>query len=76
MVVSGRTIEVCLGKNGPRRKGALAKIRSPDVTMRKFAFTVLLILFALAVWYGVAMGDFLETLSNGVTICLTCIGVA
>jgi len=44
--------------------------------MRKLIFTVLLIIFALAVWYGVAAGDFLETLSNGVTICLTCIGVA
>jgi len=44
--------------------------------MRKLIFTALLIIFALAVWYGVAAGDFLETLSNGVTICLTCIGVA
>jgi hypothetical protein len=44
--------------------------------VRKLVFTALVIFFVLAIWYGVMAGDFLETLSNGVMICLTCIGVA
>ncbi|MFH1502360.1 MAG: hypothetical protein ABIG03_04870 [Candidatus Eisenbacteria bacterium] len=44
--------------------------------MRKLVFAVLLILLCASVAYGLAVGDFWETISNGVMICLTCIGVA
>lgn len=44
--------------------------------MRRFVFTLLLVLLCASVVYGLTVGDFLETLSNGVMICLTCIGVA
>lgn len=50
--------------------------RERVTAVRKLVFTALVIFFVLAIWYGVAAGDFLETLSNGVMICLTCIGVA
>jgi hypothetical protein len=44
--------------------------------VRKLVFTLLLIALSIFVGYGLVVGDFLETLSNGAMICLTCIGVA
>jgi hypothetical protein len=44
--------------------------------VRKLVFTLLLIVLSIFVGYGLVVGDFLETLSNGAMICLTCIGVA
>lgn len=44
--------------------------------VRKLVFTLLLIALSIFVGYGLIVGDFLETLSNGAMICLTCIGVA
>ena len=44
--------------------------------MRKLVFTILLLTLCIFVGYGLILGDFSETLSNGVMICLTCIGVA
>ncbi len=44
--------------------------------MRIFFFTLFFILFGAAIAYGLSIGDFWETLSNGAMICLTCIGVA
>jgi len=44
--------------------------------MRKLVFVVLLVAFAAFTVYGVLFGDVAETMSNGITICLTCIGVA
>lgn len=44
--------------------------------MRKLVFVLLLVLLSASVAYGLASGDFFETLANGVMICLTCIGVA
>jgi len=43
--------------------------------VRKLVFTLLLLAFAIFTVYGLSSGDFAETISNGVTICLTCIGV-
>lgn len=63
------------GRTRPGETGS-SKHDPRTVTLRKFVFTALIVLFALAIWYGIAAGDFLETISNGVTICLTCIGVA
>ncbi len=45
-------------------------------TVRIFLFTLFFILFGAAIAYGLSVGDFWETLSNGAMICLTCIGVA
>jgi len=44
--------------------------------VRIFFFTLLFILFGAVIAYGLSVGDFWETLSNGAMICLTCIGVA
>lgn len=44
--------------------------------MRMLVFILLTLAFACFTVYGLASGDFAETISNGVTICLTCIGVA
>lgn len=44
--------------------------------VRKLVFTLLLVVFGAFIGYGLVVGDFLETLSNGAMICLTCIGVA
>jgi len=44
--------------------------------VRKLVFTLLAIAFSACFVYGLMVGDFWETLSNGVMICLTCIGVA
>ncbi len=44
--------------------------------VRKVLFTFLLVFLSAAVAYGLSVGDFWETVSNGVMICLTCIGVA
>jgi hypothetical protein len=59
-----------------RRQGFTGAAFLSGMIMRKLVFTAFLVLCALALWYGISAGDFLETLSNGVTICLTCIGVA
>jgi len=44
--------------------------------MRKVLFVLLFAGLAALTVYGLLSGDFAETISNGVTICLTCIGVA
>ncbi len=45
-------------------------------SVRILLFTLFFILFGAAIAYGISIGDFWETLSNGAMICLTCIGVA
>ncbi len=44
--------------------------------VRKLVFTLLAVVLSAGVVYGLIVGDFWETLSNGAMICLTCIGVA
>lgn len=44
--------------------------------VKKLVFTFLLVAFGALIAYGLVSGDFLETLTNGAMICLTCIGVA
>jgi hypothetical protein len=44
--------------------------------MRTVAFVLLLVGLCASVAYGLSVGDFWETVTNGVMICLTCIGVA
>ncbi len=44
--------------------------------MKRVLFAFVLAAFAAFIVYGLLVGDFAETMSNGVTICLTCIGVA
>lgn len=44
--------------------------------MRKLVFALLLVTLSIFIGYGLVVGDFFETLSNGAMICLTCIGVA
>ena len=43
---------------------------------RTVAFVLLLAGLCASVAYGLWVGDFWETVTNGVMICLTCIGVA
>jgi hypothetical protein len=44
--------------------------------LRAVIFGSLLLGFAACLAHGLSAGDFWETVSNGVMICLTCIGVA
>ena len=44
--------------------------------VRTVTFVLLLVGLCASVAYGLSVGDFWETVTNGVMICLTCIGVA
>ena len=44
--------------------------------LRAIIFVVLLVGLSASVAYGLKVGGFWETVTNGVMICLTCIGVA
>ena len=55
-----------------RRKAGTTRVNS----VRILFFTLFFIIFGAAIAYGLSLGDFWETLSNGAMICLTCIGVA
>ena len=55
-----------------RREAGTAWVNS----VRIFLFTLFFIIFGAIIAYGLSIGDFWETLSNGAMICLTCIGVA
>ena len=52
------------------------QVERTGAAVRKLVFTLLLVILGVFIGYGLAVGDFLETLSNGAMICLTCIGVA
>ena len=45
-------------------------------TLRTIIFAALLIGLGASLAYGLSIGGFWETVTNGVMICLTCIGVA
>ncbi|MBD3348327.1 MAG: hypothetical protein GF400_03905 [Candidatus Eisenbacteria bacterium] len=45
-------------------------------SVRTIMFVALAVALAASMVYGIAVGDFRETVTNGVMICLTCIGVA
>lgn len=61
------------------RRSARPGHSSRDV-MRTFFralwFFLFAVVFTVMLVYGLRLGDFWETLSNGAMICLTCIGVA
>lgn len=44
--------------------------------MLKKVFQIFLILiFAFFLWYGIKLGDLVETKNNGSALCLSCIGL-
>ena len=64
---------------GVLKRGLTARRRAGTAwvnTVRVFLFTLFFIVFGAIIAYGLSVGDFWETLSNGAMICLTCIGVA
>jgi len=68
----GRVCDVLPCGSTARRQAGTAWVNS----VRVFLFTLFFIIFGAIIAYGLSIGDFWETLSNGAMICLTCIGVA
>jgi hypothetical protein len=73
LAARGRSRARLFGRSSTKRR---RNRRTRTALVRKFAFALLLILLCASLAYGLKLGDFWETISNGVMICLTCIGVA
>lgn len=42
---------------------------------KKIVQIFLILLLAFFLWYGIKLGDFVETRNNGSVLCLSCIGI-